>query len=155
MDTWTLHSPTAQHLHGVGAALGALAPSGVCLALLGDLGAGKTTLTQGIGAGLGLDGPVTSPTFGLMVEHDGPCPLLHVDAYRLAPGEAEGIGLEETLEGWPGLAVVEWADLVVQLLPADCVLVRIQHAARGRAVQVWASSDVGWAVVDRWRAAHG
>lgn len=155
MQTWTVHSPDSEHMRWLGEALGQLGPRGVCLALLGDLGAGKTTLSQGIGAGLGLTSAVTSPTFGLMVEHPGPCPLLHVDAYRLRPGEAEGIGLEEALEEWVGLAVVEWADLVVALLPHECVFVRVSHADPGRTVQVWATTPHALEVVRRWHELLG
>ena len=153
METWTAHSPDAEHLRALGHALGALRPAGTCVALLGDLGAGKTTLTQGLGEGLGVANDVTSPTFGLMVEHEAPCPLLHVDAYRLGPGEAAGIGLEESLETWSGVAVVEWADLVVEQLPERCVFVRLSHADEGRTVQAWASTPALHPLLARWHGA--
>jgi len=153
MNTWTVQSPNAHHLEMLGQSLGRLRPTRVCVALLGDLGAGKTTLSQGLGQGLDLLSSVTSPTFGLMVEHDGPCPMLHVDAYRLKPGEAEGIGLEEALDSWPGVAVVEWADLVVSCLPEDVIFVRLTHRSSGRAVQVWAVSERALSWVARWHEA--
>jgi tRNA threonylcarbamoyladenosine biosynthesis protein TsaE len=153
MKTWTVQSPDAQHLQMLGQALGHLKPTRICVALLGDLGAGKTTLSQGLGQGLDLSSSVTSPTFGLMMEHEGPCPMLHVDAYRLEPGEAEGIGLEEALDAWPGLAVVEWADLVVSSLPEDVIFVRLSHRSLGREVQVWGVSESALSWVVRWHEA--
>lgn len=148
---WEVVAPDPAALQSLGEALGRVEPSGACVALLGDLGAGKTTLTQGIGRGLGIESGVLSPTFGLMAEHPAACPLLHVDAYRLRPGEADGIGLEEVLERWPGVAVVEWADLVVEHLPAEVVFVRLELHASGRRMQVWSTAGAA-PVVAAWRA---
>ncbi len=106
---WTTADPAATRR--VGEALAAeLAPDGVLL-LSGDLGAGKTVLAQGVAEGLGIDpAEVQSPTFTLIREHRGPHgSLLHVDLYRLEPGQVEGLGLEELLAG-PGVKVVEWAE---------------------------------------------
>lgn len=87
-----------------------LAPDGVLL-LSGDMGTGKTVLTQGLASGLGIDpGEVQSPTFNLIREHRGSHgSLIHVDLYRLEPEQVEGLGLEELLAG-PGVKVVEWAE---------------------------------------------
>ena len=87
-----------------------LAPDGILL-LSGDLGAGKTVLTQGIARGLGLEPrEVLSPTFTLVREHRGAGSILvHVDLYRLEPHEAAELGLDEILAG-PGVKVVEWAE---------------------------------------------
>ena len=147
---WWCESP--DDLQRLGHALGALQPMGVCIALLGDLGAGKTTFTQGLGLALGVSEEVTSPTFALMVEYDAPCPLVHVDAYRLAPGESEGIGLEETLEAWPGVAVVEWADLVLSDLPESCIFVRISIHDEGRLVEAWSAVGALDSWLRRWKA---
>jgi tRNA threonylcarbamoyladenosine biosynthesis protein TsaE len=89
---------------------GELAPDGVLL-LSGDLGTGKTVLTQGVASGLGIDpGEVQSPTFNLIREHRGSRgALIHVDLYRLEPEQVGGLGLEELLAG-PGVKVVEWAE---------------------------------------------
>lgn len=106
--------------NALGQALGHLAQPGDVLALSGDLGAGKTTLVQGIGAGLGVTDPITSPTFTLVGEYDGRLHLYHVDVYRLAAAtpEALAFGLDELLGG-DGLTVIEWADLVASILPTD------------------------------------
>lgn len=88
-----------------------LGPDGVLL-LSGDLGAGKTVLTRGLAAALGIPpGEVQSPTFTLIREHRGPdgTRLIHADLYRLEPEEAMELGLEELLAG-PGVKVVEWAE---------------------------------------------
>jgi tRNA threonylcarbamoyladenosine biosynthesis protein TsaE len=108
---------------------GALRP-GDLLVLSGPLGAGKTSLTQGLAAGLGVQGAVTSPTFVLARRHRGPVPLLHVDAYRLRDAGARALDLadldlEDALE--EGVVVVEWGeDLVEDLAPSrlDVVLAR-------------------------------
>lgn len=95
----------------LGAELAAdLAPDGVLL-LSGDLGSGKTVLTQGLAAALGIDPrEVQSPTFTLIREHEaGNARLVHVDLYRLEPAETGALGLEELLAG-PGVKVVEWAE---------------------------------------------
>ncbi len=94
-----------------------LRPSGTAL-LFGDLGSGKTVLTQGIAEGLGLDPAVVqSPTFTLIHEYDGgPVRLVHVDLYRLAPEDVEDIGLNEVLAG-DGVKVIEWAERLPWPLP--------------------------------------
>jgi len=145
--------PTPSALQELGSALGALDLRGVCIGLLGDLGAGKTTFTQGLGHGLGVDAEITSPTFALMVEYDGRCPLLHVDAYRLSPGESAGIGLEEALENWPGVAVVEWAELVSGDLPIDCLFIKITIEPGARRVQAWTTAEALKPLLQDWRAA--
>jgi tRNA threonylcarbamoyladenosine biosynthesis protein TsaE len=106
----------------LGAALGQLLQPGDVLALVGDLGAGKTCLARGIAAGLGIDEPVTSPTFILVAEYTTAAgfPLYHADCYRLkhAASEAQAIGLDELLLD-DGVAVVEWAERIEPLLPPD------------------------------------
>ncbi len=105
---------------------GVLRPGDVVV-LSGDLGAGKTTLAQGIGAGLGVRGDVTSPTFVISRVHpsvvDGP-PLVHVDAYRLHDGaELDDLDLEETLE--VAVTLVEWGDGIADSLSADRLRVHL------------------------------
>lgn len=101
---------TAQDTHAWGARLGALLTAGDLLVLTGELGAGKTTLTQGIGDGLGVRGPITSPTFVIARVHPslvgGPA-LVHVDAYRLGGfAELADLDLDASLE--EAVTVVEW-----------------------------------------------
>jgi tRNA threonylcarbamoyladenosine biosynthesis protein TsaE len=92
----------------------------------GPLGAGKTSLTQGIGAQLGVRGAVTSPTFVLAREHRGPLPLLHVDAYRLkdaAEPDLDDLELDLALE--QGVVVVEWGVGLVESVAPSRLLVRL------------------------------
>ncbi|MEH2397155.1 tRNA (adenosine(37)-N6)-threonylcarbamoyltransferase complex ATPase subunit type 1 TsaE [Nostoc sp.] len=90
-----------------------LTPGSVIL-LEGDLGAGKTTLVQGIGKGLGITEPIVSPTFTLINEYtEGRLPLYHLDLYRLEPQEVAALNLESYWEGVeviPGIVAVEWAE---------------------------------------------
>jgi tRNA threonylcarbamoyladenosine biosynthesis protein TsaE len=114
-----------------------LAPDGVLL-LSGDLGTGKTVLTQGLAGGLGIDPrEVQSPTFTLIREHEGPGGrLVHVDLYRLEPGETGALGIEELLAG-PGVKVVEWAERLPFEVPFATWLrlLRVSGGGEGREIQ--------------------
>lgn len=95
--------------------------------LIGELGAGKTCLTQGVLRGLESKDHVRSPTFVLIMEHAARIPLYHADLYRLEQGsDLDGVGLEEYLLG-DGLCVVEWADRVPGVFPNERLEVRIEH----------------------------
>jgi tRNA threonylcarbamoyladenosine biosynthesis protein TsaE len=116
---------------------------GTVIALVGELGAGKTLLAGGIGTGLGVRGPVTSPTFVLCVLYeDGRLPFAHVDLYRLTgSAEAEAAGLAEAVES-AGVCAVEWADRIPDLLPPDHLRVEIHLVPghpRARDVEVRAT----------------
>lgn len=106
------------------------------IGLRGPLGAGKTTLVHGLAAALGITGPVPSPTFVLVREYEGRWPLVHVDAYRLDSVDAAwAMGLDELLAG-PGLAVVEWADQVAPLMPAETLWITLTPAGDARRVSL-------------------
>ena len=108
----------------------ALGPGDV-VALSGDLGAGKTHLVKGVGAGLGVDpATVTSPTFGIVQEHaDGA--LLHLDLYRVEPDQAGGLGLDELLDG-DAIALVEWPERAADWLPERTAWLRLTHLGGDR-----------------------
>jgi tRNA threonylcarbamoyladenosine biosynthesis protein TsaE len=112
--------PTAEHMRGLGRRLAALLRAGDLVVLTGPLGAGKTTLVQGIGQGLGVRGPVTSPTFVIARVHpslgQGPA-LVHADAYRLGSrAEIDDLDLDTDLDS--SVTVVEWGEgLVEDLAP--------------------------------------
>ncbi|MBT3201848.1 MAG: tRNA (adenosine(37)-N6)-threonylcarbamoyltransferase complex ATPase subunit type 1 TsaE [Phycisphaerales bacterium] len=93
--------------------------TGDCVALIGGLGAGKTALTRGLAAGLGLDDTrlVSSPTYVLVQEYIGTTPIFHLDLYRMTDPHAElaDLGLEEMLE--EGVTLIEWADRATDALP--------------------------------------
>ena len=101
---------------------------GQVIALIGDLGAGKTTLTKYIAEGLGVTEHVQSPTFTIVREYrSGRMPLYHFDVYRIDdPDEMFEIGYEEYFYG-DGLCVVEWADKIEELLPEDTRIIRLSY----------------------------
>lgn len=95
-----------------------LEPKDIIL-LDGDLGAGKTTFTKGLAAGLGINRNVKSPTFTIIREYqDGRIPLYHMDVYRLEDGSGDELGLEEYFNG-DGVSVVEWSKFVADELPVN------------------------------------
>jgi tRNA threonylcarbamoyladenosine biosynthesis protein TsaE len=123
-----LTAESAEATRRLGARLGRAARAGEVVALYGDLGAGKTCFAQGVAAGLGVEGPVTSPTFIMIAEHAGRLPLYHVDLYRTDRlDEVLALGLDELLDG-EGVTVVEWAEKAEPILPARTVRVRIRGA---------------------------
>jgi tRNA threonylcarbamoyladenosine biosynthesis protein TsaE len=126
------HSP--DETLGLGRRIGRAARPGDVLALVGDLGSGKTVLAKGIAEGLGAAAAreVTSPTFVLCREYlGGRIPFYHLDAYRLrGAADLEGIGAAEILGG-DGLAAVEWADRAAQALPPDHLEVHLEIIGPG------------------------
>ncbi|MEZ4708501.1 MAG: tRNA (adenosine(37)-N6)-threonylcarbamoyltransferase complex ATPase subunit type 1 TsaE [Caldilineaceae bacterium] len=106
------------------------------IALSGELGAGKTTLTQGIAAGMGVQGPVTSPTFTLVNEYPlAQGVLIHMDSYRLGESndgaalEAAAFGIDELLDTDHAVLIIEWAERLRDLLPVDTLLITLCYAA--------------------------
>ena len=155
----TLHSASASQTHRLGALLGGLLHPGDVVLLEGPLGAGKTALTQGIGAGLGVRETINSPTFTLLKEYMGRLPLYHFDLYRIEdPEELFALGFEDYFGG-EGVCVVEWADRGVAadgatLWPASWL--RIAIAAEGgakRALTCIASGARGEALLRAFVAA--
>ena len=170
--TWVgaCRAVTPDEMHQLGRRLAAVLRAGDVVVLDGELGAGKTTLTQGIGAGLGIRGPVASPTFVIARVHpslvDGP-PLVHVDAYRLGgAAELDDLDLDTTVDD--AVTVVEWGAGLAHVLAADRLEIRIEvdrgatlgsapdptdvedHQARRLAVAAygerWASTEPTWLV---------
>ena len=108
----------------LGAAVATLARPGDLVLLVGDLGAGKTAFTQGFAAGMGIDEPITSPTFTLVRSYRGRHKFHHLDVYRLEHvSEAEDLGLGELLED--GVTLIEWGDTIAPALPADYLELRL------------------------------
>ena len=104
---------------------------GSVVALIGDLGTGKTALTKYIAEGLGVKQMITSPTFTIVQEyHDGRLPLYHFDVYRVNDVEDMfEIGCEEYFFG-NGVCIVEWADLIEEILPEEAICIRIQYGSK-------------------------
>ncbi|MGZ4543389.1 MAG: tRNA (adenosine(37)-N6)-threonylcarbamoyltransferase complex ATPase subunit type 1 TsaE [Mycobacteriaceae bacterium] len=135
-----VHLPTAADTEALGERLGRELQAGDLVVLDGPLGAGKTVLVRGIAAGLGVHGPITSPTFVIAREHAGGdrgIPLVHVDVYRLGgvdqqvgdlAGELDALDLDTDLAG--AVVVVEWGEGVVEHLAERHLFVRLdRHAA--------------------------
>ena len=123
MKSLLLDSPEQTRM--VGALIGKLLKAGDVIALEGDLGSGKTTLTQGIALGMGVRQFVNSPTYAIIHEYEGAVPLFHCDPYRLKSADAlASIGFEEYFERG-GVVIVEWANLVSELLPEERLLLAI------------------------------
>lgn len=119
----TSHSP--EQTRRVGTLVGKLLQPGDVVCLYGDLGAGKTHFSQGVAAGLGVTGRVTSPTFTLINEYQGRCPLYHMDVYRLSgPEEMEDLGYEEYFYG-DGVVLIEWPEKISAVLPDERLELKI------------------------------
>ena len=118
---------SAEETFAVGKDIGTNALPGTVIALYGDLGAGKTVLAKGIAKGLGVTDIVSSPTFTILrVYESGRLPLFHFDVYRIGDiDEMEEVGYEDCFYG-SGVSVIEWAELIEELLPKDTLRIRIE-----------------------------
>jgi tRNA threonylcarbamoyladenosine biosynthesis protein TsaE len=140
---WTAELPTVGDTEALGAALATRLGPGDLVVLAGELGAGKTALVRGIGTGLGVRGPITSPTFVIARVHrplpgGRGVPLVHVDAYRLQTlDEIDALDLDTDLA--EAVVVVEWGEGLVEQLTEDHLLVRLQpqHDETRIAVGTW------------------
>jgi len=126
--TLTIRNEEETREFGLG--LGRDAKPGQVLALIGDLGTGKTSLTKYIAEGLGIEEHIISPTFTIIREYEsGRLPLYHFDVYRIGdPDELFNIGAHDYFYG-QGLCVVEWADLVEEELPEDTMYIFIEYGS--------------------------
>lgn len=150
---------SVESTRALAAAVAGLVRDGDLLVLVGDLGAGKTAFTQGLAGALGVDDPVTSPTFTLANRYEGRLVVNHLDVYRLGTvEEADDLAIPELLDD--GVTLVEWGDTILAALPAERLDVRITLGAGdddrdlvltpvGRA---WEERTAALAdAVDRWR----
>lgn len=129
-NAFTLEVSRPEQTMLCGEIMGKLIPRGSIVGLTGDLGAGKTVFAKGLARGLGIAQEPNSPTFVIMNCYEGSVPLFHFDAYRLS-GEAEfeNMGYEEFFYG-DGVSIVEWADRIRDVLPANAVIIDIQSRPR-------------------------
>ena len=111
----------------LGLAMGREARPGEGYTLIGDLGVGKTVFTKGLAAGLGIQEPVSSPTFTILQEYEeGRLPFYHFDVYRIGDvEEMDEIGYEDYFYG-DGVCLIEWADLIREILPEHYKEIRIE-----------------------------
>lgn len=122
-----IETKSPQETFALGRWLGNAAQPGQIYTLVGDLGVGKTVFTQGVAAGLGITEPISSPTFTIIQEYEsGRLPFYHFDVYRIGDvEEMEEIGYDDYFFG-KGICLIEWADLIEELLPPDLISVRIE-----------------------------
>ncbi|WP_353932646.1 tRNA (adenosine(37)-N6)-threonylcarbamoyltransferase complex ATPase subunit type 1 TsaE [Okeanomitos corallinicola TIOX110] len=129
-----LFLPNTEATQQLGINLGETLAAGTVILLEGDLGAGKTTLVQGIGKGLGITDSIVSPTFTLINEYtEGRIPLYHLDLYRLEPQEVTGLNLESYWEGIEvelGIVAIEWAERM-PYLPESYVKIALTDGENG------------------------
>ncbi len=122
-----LRTSSVEATRALAAALAELVRGGDLIVLAGDLGAGKTAFAQGLGQALGIDEPITSPTFTLARQYEGGrLRLHHLDVYRFdVTAEVLDVGLAELLDDVDAVTVIEWGDVIRQALPHDLLEVRI------------------------------
>ena len=116
----------------IGKSIGSRLRAGDVVALVGELGAGKTQFIKGLAAGAGVGKPtyVSSPSFTLINEYPGKVPFYHIDLFRLeSQKEAEGLGLEDYLHGG-GITAIEWADKIPSLLPGEMLSIHMVYTGK-------------------------
>lgn len=142
----TLHLSSPQHSQELGARLGRALQSGDVLAFSGPLGAGKTTLIRGIGAGWGAEQAITSPTFVIVHRYTRPHDsqtLHHLDAYRLSgPAEAEAIGWADILAA-EGACLIEWAENIRAALPTELLWLTLDYHPQDDSARILQARAIG------------
>ncbi len=148
-----LRTETAEDTRAVGEAFAALLRPRDAVILTGELGAGKTTLVQGVARGLDVHDQVVSPTFTLVREYRGRLGIAHVDVYRLdRMQDVMDLGLEELGDG-EAVLLVEWGDVIEEILPADHVTIELTGEDSDEARRI-ALSPGGQSWVERWERAE-
>ena len=125
------NTKSAEETIECGRVIGRALKPGSIVALIGDLGSGKTTLVKGIAAGLRVRNPkaVKSPTFVIQHIYEGPVALYHFDLYRLeGDSDAEAVGMDDFLGDSDGVSVIEWADRIPSVLKHSDLEVKLEHA---------------------------
>ena len=145
-----LDSHSEEQTHQLSYSLGTLIENPCCIALQGDLGAGKTCFVQGFAEGMGITDDVVSPTFAIIHELSGPIDMLHSDLYRLEEHDLPNLGLEELFEDFCGVVIIEWADKFPELLPRDTLTVNISIQDYGRKLTVSGSGPVSQQLCAAW-----
>ena len=127
MEQFCIDISSCEQMHELGNKIANKIPNGTVIGLLGDLGAGKTTLVRGVAKGLHINEVVQSPTFNIMKLYlKGDRPLIHIDAYRLADLNTD-IGLDEYIGYETGLTMIEWPLFIEKLLPKNTLWINITN----------------------------
>lgn len=144
-----IHTHKKEETMAIGHRLAEILPPGSVVTLLGDLGAGKTTLVRGIAEGLNIKEVVQSPTFNIMkIYFKGNKPLVHIDAYRLADIDTD-IGLDEYIGYETGITVIEWPMYINKLIPEDAIQVEIlNEGGDNRQITLVSQDDLGEIIIN-------
>jgi len=127
-----IQTKSASETIRIGRSMGSRLLPGDVVALVGELGAGKTQFIKGLAAGVGIGNPtyISSPSFTLINEYPGRVPFYHIDLFRLErEKEAQELGLEDYFQG-EGIAAIEWADKIPSLLPKEMLLIHIAYTGK-------------------------
>jgi tRNA threonylcarbamoyladenosine biosynthesis protein TsaE len=144
--------PSEQAMQEFGTKLSKLLTGGMTLELIGDVGAGKTTLTRSIARGLGITDPIHSPTFTISNRYETPNGLLlaHYDFYRLSDAGIMKDELAEVLEDERTITIIEWGDIVEEILPDSRITIRIRSdSERSRQLDCTAHNQVTQKIVEQ------
>ena len=139
MEKKVVYIKNEQETRSFGKKLAAELAPGIVIALTGDLGTGKTALTKSIAEGLGITEVITSPTFNIVKEYySGRIPMYHFDVYRIGDiDEMYELGYEEYFYG-NGVCIVEWADLIEDIIPEDAIRIDIEYGENeGERIYRW------------------
>ena len=125
--TLTIYTRSEEETLSLGRKLGQKLFFPSLIALMGDLGSGKTVFTRGIAAGIGIKDVVKSPSFLIVKEYSGPVPLYHFDLYRISSSEElDFLGWQEYFYSREGVVVIEWADKILDILPSSRLEIKIE-----------------------------
>ena len=128
----TIYLDREEKTREIGTKLGKLLFPGSVICLIGDLGAGKTTMTQSLAKSLEVDDYITSPTFTIVNEYEGRMPLYHFDVYRIGSSEEMyDIGYDEYINS-DGVCIIEWANLIEDILPDEYLDIQLSYKDMGR-----------------------
>ena len=128
-------SASERETESIGAEISRMCPRGSVILLDGDLGAGKTVFTRGFARALGIDEPVSSPTYTIVQEYDLPerGRLYHLDLYRISGVEAAlAFGVDEFLNDPSSYALVEWPERITGIIPQNAVRIRLKHTGESQ-----------------------
>ena len=133
-----IYSASEETTSRLGYCLGACLRAGDVVLLEGEMGAGKSVLTRAAARGMGVEGPVPSPTFTILNIHEGTdLTLYHFDLYRLEGEDAlYEMGLEEYIPSRDGASLIEWPQMAAEAMPEDCLMIDIRYALDGEAREI-------------------
>jgi len=145
MNYRIFHTNQPAETEEIGRAIGKTLAKRDVVALIGDLGAGKTCITRGLATGLGmsLSQQVSSPSYTLINEYEGLIPIYHIDLYRISQlDEVWDLGLDEYLEG-EGICIIEWADMILHQLPARTIEIKMNWLDNNRrSIEIKTEADL-------------